>query len=177
MPHCIMNFLWGVGARSPQVNASPQFLPSLIFYILCCTSGILWSPVYNSLLLKAAFKLVQSADYPTVEAFMKKFRVSLLLDTKLYWRVPNHEGFLVIWGLKVLEYVQSFLKDLKKSTCLSKMSQDIFFHKHENLVGNRWLFLVNILEVLILNIIILLLFCQLWKRLNTMLWALKWLVV
>ena len=33
--------------------------------------------------------------------------------------------------------VQSFLKDLKKSTCLSKMSQDIFFHKYANLVGNQ----------------------------------------
>lgn len=47
--------------------------------------------------------------------------------------------------------VQSFLKDLKKSTCLSKMSQGIFFHKYANLVGDQLIALANILEVLIWN--------------------------
>lgn len=53
--------------------------PLVLFFPGLFSSNLYWSLSKKIMMFQAAFKLVQSADFPTVESFMKKFRVSNLI--------------------------------------------------------------------------------------------------
>lgn len=79
-------------------------------YIRDCVTPEEYTAACSKLLVqfKAAFKQVQGNDFPTVESFVKKFRVSIV--SNLFFKLRNGTGT----PQAVVKFILTFLKLKKK---------------------------------------------------------------